>query len=53
MKEENKISNCGVCCDVGDCTHNLDGCNCDMTTIKVSKGHNDKHHFCKSYCCKE
>lgn len=51
MKEIKK-TNSGVCCDVCDCTHNLDGCNCEMETIKVTGNNNGDSHFCKSYCCK-
>lgn len=48
---ENK--NNGVCCDVCDCEHNRRGCDCCLDEIKVSRGENDGHHFCKSYKCKD
>lgn len=46
-----KNNNQGVCCDVRDCTHNIDGCNCEMETIKVTKGKTDDAHFCRTYEC--
>lgn len=39
----------GVCCDVEDCVHNVDGCNCEMNTIKVTKGDMKNAHFCRTY----
>lgn len=42
--------NKGVCCNVKDCVHNENGCDCNLKQITVSKGTGD-HHFCKSYCC--
>ena len=47
--DEVKKTNSGVCCDVCECVHNLDGCNCEMDTIKVTKGKEDKAHFCKTF----
>ena len=50
--KENK--NKGVCGDVCDCEHNKRGCDCELETIRVSKGEIDGgHHFCKSYKCKD
>lgn len=51
MKEECKNANIGVCCDVTDCVHNVDGCNCEMDTIKVTGGKLNSSHFCKTYEC--
>lgn len=45
-------SNNSICCDVCDCVHNLDGCNCCAKTIKVTTGKTENAHFCKTYCCK-
>ena len=28
--------NFGVCCDVKQCRHNMDGCNCSLDKIKVT-----------------
>ncbi|MGN0748670.1 MAG: DUF1540 domain-containing protein [Christensenellales bacterium] len=53
MKKDTLKTNKGVCCDVCDCVHNLDGCNCEMDTIKVTKGKTDEAHFCKTYICKD
>lgn len=50
MKEK---YNSGVCCDVADCVHNVNGCDCNKNKIEVSKGASAKHHFCKSYACKD
>ena len=50
--DEVKKTNSGVCCDVCECVHNLDGCNCEMDSIKVTKGKENKAHFCKTFCCK-
>ena len=50
--DEVKKTNSGVCCDVCECVHNLDGCNCEMDTIKVTIGKENKAHFCKTFCCK-
>lgn len=47
--------NKGVCCNVKDCVHNENGCDCSLKKITVSKG-SGEHHFCKSYansCCCE
>ena len=46
-----KYNNKGVCCNVCDCTHNANGCNCSLEKIEVTK-QNGEHHFCKSYCKK-
>ena len=51
MKTEN--NNEGVCCDVCECIHNIDGCNCEMKTIKVTKGNSNSSHFCKTFSKKE
>ena len=46
-------NNQGVCCDVEDCIHNVEGCNCEMNTIKVTTGKTENAHFCKTYECKD
>ncbi len=51
--ENNNSSNKGVFCDVDKCVHNIDGCNCDMKTIKISKGNLDNSHHCKSFASKK
>lgn len=48
---DKKQTNSSICCDVCECVHNVDGCNCDMDTIKVTKGQTDHAHFCKTYEC--
>lgn len=50
---EQNQNNQGVCCDVEDCIHNVEGCNCEMNTIKVTTGKTENAHFCKTYECKE
>ena len=47
----NKKCNEGVLCDVTDCKHNIDGCNCEMNSIKVSKAGIENAHFCRTYEC--
>ncbi|MBQ3494252.1 MAG: hypothetical protein IJA69_02430 [Clostridia bacterium] len=44
-------NNCnkGVCCNVCDCKHNKNGCDCDLEHIEVSML-DGNHHICKSYC---
>lgn len=49
---EKSENNQGVCCDVEECVHNVDGCNCEMNTIKVTSCKNNDAHFCKTYECK-
>lgn len=44
--------NKGVCCNVCDCVHNENGCDCNLNKITVSKGTENGHHYCKSYACK-
>ena len=48
--------NGGVCCNVDDCIHNVNGCDCNKGKIEVSRGDSHsadtKHLFCKSYACK-
>ena len=51
VKENCIKKNEGVCCDATDCVHNVDGCNCEMNTIKVSKGDAQHAHFCRTYEC--
>lgn len=46
-------NNKGVCCDVCECVHNIDGCNCEMKTIKVTKGKTEGAHFCRTFCNKD
>ena len=49
-----KKCNEGVCCDVEDCVHNVDGCNCEMNSIKVTKAGIENAHFCRTHeCAKE
>jgi hypothetical protein len=51
-KKSKKECNRGVCCDVADCIHNLDGCDCEVDKIKVTnKGPVGKNHFCRTYTC--
>lgn len=49
MKESCFNKNEGVCCDVDECVHNVDGCNCEMNTIKITKGDTKTAHFCRTY----
>ena len=48
-----KQCNQGVCCDVEECIHNVDGCNCEMSSIKVTKAGTQNAHFCRTYECAE
>lgn len=50
---KNKDSKNGVLCDVDDCVHNIDGCNCNATKIKVTKGNTIDAHFCKTFTDKK
>lgn len=48
------MENKGVKCDVAECTHNLNCCNCDLTMIEVTCKTSTstsvtEPHFCKSY----
>ena len=39
-----------VCCDVCNCVHNIDGCLCKKSLIKITKeADNEQAHFCKSF----
>lgn len=53
MKENINNTNDGICCDVCECVHNINGCNCNAKTIKVTKGETNSAHFCKTYANKE
>ena len=49
--------NKGVKCDVVDCVHNIQNCECAKETIEVSRGQDlpknqkplESPHFCKSF----
>lgn len=48
------MKNSGVKCDVSECMHNENSCDCRLHTIEVTKqstGVNavDTPHFCRSY----
>ncbi len=51
------MENQGVCCDVMECTHNINCEKCSLATIEIScqktgnEGANFPH-YCKSYCKK-
>ena len=48
-----KKSNSGVCCDVSECVHNMNGCDCNAKKIKVTKGQTTDAHFCRTYKCEK
>lgn len=50
--ENNCKCNSGVCCNVCACRHNVDGCKCNLSQIKVTKGDGTSLHYCGSYCPK-
>lgn len=50
------MENTGVTCDVCACRHNMNGCKCDLSQIKVtehcgcaSNQSTEIPHFCQSY----
>ncbi|MGN0976290.1 MAG: DUF1540 domain-containing protein [Gemmiger sp.] len=48
------MENTGVTCDVCACTHNLEGCKCELPEIHVTEKcgcHKsvDNPHFCRSF----
>ena len=42
------MRNDNVCCNVCSCKHNLNGCECTLSKIKISDGNGDMH-FCSSF----
>ena len=49
-----EMENTGVTCDVCACTHNLEGCKCELPEIHVTEKcgcHKsvDNPHFCRSF----
>ena len=41
--------NNGICCDVNVCKHNVNGSQCKLCKIKVTKGDTAKMHYCQSF----
>ncbi|MBE7087401.1 MAG: DUF1540 domain-containing protein [Clostridiales bacterium] len=45
--------NFSIKCDVTGCRHNLEGCNCQLESIKVTCGCGDSCTCCNDYVAKE